>query len=240
MTSSTDSKPPTMAEPALAARRKPARSRSRETVARIRSAAAQIIETEGLPRLNCNRIAAVARVSVGTLYKFFPNKQAILASVVAEWNEERERSLREIARLNPSATLPEQIEGWFRYYVETPASHVLTTSRALQFYPELGVVDQEYRARSVGLIVQALRRDGCGLAPAALRHAARSIHDLGSYLLSRVIELDGAAREAQMAWSLMLMRAAIADATGRRGAAEEISGPAAAGGLSPARATAGR
>jgi len=236
----TGPKPPPTAEPALEARRKPAQSRSRETVARIRAAAGQIIETEGLPRLNSNRIAAVAGVSVGTLYKFFPNKQAILASVAAEWNEERERSLREIARLNPSATLSEQIEGWFRYYVETPASHVLTTSRALQFYPELGVVDQEYKARSVGLIVQALRRDGCDLAPAALGHAAASIHDLGSYLLSRIVELEGEAREAQMAWSLMLMRAAIADATGRKRAAEEISGEAAAGDAPQARATVSR
>ena len=216
MTSSNRSGPsPATSEPVLEARRKPAQSRSRETVARIRSAAAHIIETEGLPRLNSNRIAAVANVSVGTLYKFFPNKQAILASVVAEWNEERERSLREIARLNPSATLSEQIEGWFRYYVETPASHVLTTSRALQFYPELGVVDQEYKARSVAPIIQALRRDGCGLDPAALQGAATAIHDLGSYLLSRIVEPEGEARETRMAWSLMLMRAAIADAAAR-------------------------
>ena len=207
--------PPVTGEPTLAARREPAQSRSRETVARLRSAAAQIIETEGLPRLNCNRIAVVAGVSVGTLYKFFPNKQAILASVVAEWNEERERSLKDISRLDPSATLSEQIEGWFRYYVETPASHVLTTSRALQFYPELGVIDQEYRSRSVAPIVQALRRDGCGLDDEALEAAAASIHDLGSYLLSRIVEREGEAREAQMAWSLMLMRAAIAEATGR-------------------------
>jgi len=220
--------PPVTGEPTLAARREPAQSRSRETVARLRSAAAQIIETEGLPRLNCNRIAVVAGVSVGTLYKFFPNKQAILASVVAEWNEERERSLKDISRLDPSATLSEQIEGWFRYYVETPASHVLTTSRALQFYPELGSVDEAYKARSVDLIVQGLRRDGCKLSPGELQRVAASIHDLGSYLLSRIIELKGAARTAQMDWSLRIMRAAIADAVAQKRPASRAAEKAAA------------
>jgi AcrR family transcriptional regulator len=209
-----------MAEPALEARREPTQSRSRNTVARIREAAAWIIETEGLPRLNSNRIAEVAKVSVGTLYKFFPNKQAILASVVAEWNAERERSITEIARLNPSASLSEQIEDWFRYFVETPAAHVLMTARALQFYPELNVVDEAYKARSVNLIVEALRRDGCTLDPPALQRVAASIHDLGLYLLSRVIEMKGERREAQLVWSLMLMRAAIADAMGQCGTAK--------------------
>jgi AcrR family transcriptional regulator len=217
MRKSTGSRTPSATgEPRLEARRKPAQSRSRETVARLHSAAAQIIETEGLPRLNCNRIAAVAGVSIGTLYKFFPNKQAILASVVAEWNEARERSLKDISKLDPSATLSEQIEGWFRYYVETPASHVVTTSRALQFYPELGVVNEAYKSRSVDLIVQGLRRDGCKLAPAELKRVAASIHDLGSYLLSTIIGLKDEARAAQMDWSLRIMRAAIADAIDRK------------------------
>lgn len=38
----------------------------------------RLLEKEGLAGLNTNRIAATAGVSVGTLYQYFPNKEAIL------------------------------------------------------------------------------------------------------------------------------------------------------------------
>lgn len=198
--------------PPLDARRQPAQSQSRETVAKIREAAARIIETEGLPRLNSNRIAEVAGVSVGTLYKFFPNKQAVLASVLAEWNAEVERAQAELARLNPTATLAAKMEDWFRHMTETSAAHVLVTSKVLQFYPELQAIDQARRTRAVSLIIDALRRDGSALDDSAMAQAASWINELGSYLLIKIMDTQDEAREALMGWSLMVIRAAIADA----------------------------
>jgi AcrR family transcriptional regulator len=40
------------------------------------------LDTEGADALSTNRIAAVAGVSIGTLYQYFPDRQAIVAALV--------------------------------------------------------------------------------------------------------------------------------------------------------------
>jgi len=65
----------------LAPRRKPTQTRSRETVSAVLAAAAELFATAGPARTTTNRIAARAGVSVGSLYQYFPNKEAILAAL---------------------------------------------------------------------------------------------------------------------------------------------------------------
>lgn len=45
-------------------------------------AAARIVETEGLEGLNTNRVAEVAGVGIGSLYQYFPSKEALLGAVI--------------------------------------------------------------------------------------------------------------------------------------------------------------
>jgi AcrR family transcriptional regulator len=58
--------------------REPRQQRSRYKVQLILEAAQQLIERDGLETLTTNAVAALAGVSIGTLYQFFPNKEAIL------------------------------------------------------------------------------------------------------------------------------------------------------------------
>jgi AcrR family transcriptional regulator len=64
------------------ARREPVQDRSRARVARILDSAAEIVEAEGLAATTTKRIAARAGVSVGSLYQFFPDRDAILNDIV--------------------------------------------------------------------------------------------------------------------------------------------------------------
>ena len=66
------------------ARKSPRQSRSRATVDAILVAAAHLLRTLGRERTTTNRIAKVAGVSVGSVYQYFPNKEAI-------WDELRSR-----------------------------------------------------------------------------------------------------------------------------------------------------
>jgi AcrR family transcriptional regulator len=71
-----------------APRKKPAQQRSKETVRALVEAAARILEQEGYERANVNRIAEVAGVSVGSLYQYFPTKEALVAAVARELEKE--------------------------------------------------------------------------------------------------------------------------------------------------------
>lgn len=58
-------------------RKTPVHSRSRATVEAILEAAAHLLEHDGYGRLTTNHIADKAGVSIGSLYQYFPNKDAI-------------------------------------------------------------------------------------------------------------------------------------------------------------------
>ncbi|WP_127169310.1 TetR/AcrR family transcriptional regulator [Xanthomonas sp. BRIP62415] len=62
----------------LAPRRTPLQARSKATIEAIFEASIQLLLTEGLQRLTTTRVAERAGVSVGTMYQYFPHKQALL------------------------------------------------------------------------------------------------------------------------------------------------------------------
>jgi AcrR family transcriptional regulator len=70
-----------MQKPSDAPRKEPRQPRARATVDAILVAAAQLLRSDGAARLTTNRIAARAGVSVGSLYQYFPSKEAVLAAL---------------------------------------------------------------------------------------------------------------------------------------------------------------
>ena len=92
-------------------RKTPRQTRSKETVEAILTAAARILTTEGFEALTTNRVAAVAGVSVGSLYQYFPNKEALVRAlserhthgvrdhIRARFAEAWERPVDEVARM---------------------------------------------------------------------------------------------------------------------------------------------
>lgn len=64
-------------------RKSPRQSRSAETVGIIIEAAARILETDAHDGFSTNAVATKAGVSIGTLYQYFPNKDAILGALLA-------------------------------------------------------------------------------------------------------------------------------------------------------------
>jgi AcrR family transcriptional regulator len=62
-------------------RKSPRQRRSRDTVERILDAAARIFDERGYRGTTTNHVAALAGVSVGSLYQYFPNKDAILVAL---------------------------------------------------------------------------------------------------------------------------------------------------------------
>jgi AcrR family transcriptional regulator len=63
-------------------RKKPVQARSNFTVEAIFDASIQVLIELGIERLTTTRVADRCGVSVGTLYQYFPNKDALLAAVL--------------------------------------------------------------------------------------------------------------------------------------------------------------
>ncbi len=68
----------------LEPRRKPRQVRAELTRERILTAAAHIFAEHGYAAGTTNRIAERARISIGSLYQYFPNKDAILAELLIQ------------------------------------------------------------------------------------------------------------------------------------------------------------
>lgn len=69
--------------------------RSRATVDALIEATARILVTEGFDKASTNRIAAVAGVSIGSLYQYFPGKEALVVAVAQRHRSELDRTARE-------------------------------------------------------------------------------------------------------------------------------------------------
>ena len=76
-------------------RKKPVQKRSQETVAAILEAAAQVFSRNGYAATTTDRIARRAGVSIGSLYQYFPNKDAILLGLVERHIEESQSFVTE-------------------------------------------------------------------------------------------------------------------------------------------------
>ncbi len=63
-------------------RKRPKQQRSRALVDALLTATAQLLGEEGYPKTSTNRIAERAGVSVGSLYQYFPNKEALVTELI--------------------------------------------------------------------------------------------------------------------------------------------------------------
>jgi AcrR family transcriptional regulator len=67
-------------------RKQASQERSRATVDALVEATARILIAEGFDKASTNRIAEVAGVSVGSLYQYFPGKEALVVAVAERHN----------------------------------------------------------------------------------------------------------------------------------------------------------
>jgi AcrR family transcriptional regulator len=95
------------------ARKQPTQDRATKTRQRILDAAAHVFADHGYAAGTTNRIAEYAGLSIGTLYQYFPNKDAVLRALMDTHVEAGARLLQE--RL--SRGLPARLDDILRVFV---------------------------------------------------------------------------------------------------------------------------
>src|SRR5437868_6605036 len=75
-------------------RKKAVQARTQATVDAILRATARILVKEGYDRASTNKIALAAGVSIGSLYQYFPSKEALVAALIERHMDEMAGVLR--------------------------------------------------------------------------------------------------------------------------------------------------
>src|SRR6185503_19872086 len=85
-------------------RKRPRQARSKATVDSILGATARVLVRHGFDGLTTNAVAELAGVSIGSLYQYFPNKEALVGALLERHTEEMNTSV--LAELTRVANLP--------------------------------------------------------------------------------------------------------------------------------------
>lgn len=115
-------------------RRQPTQQRSRQRVRRILDAASELLEQGGYAALTTTAIAARANVSVGSLYQFFSNVDAIVTELVRDWvagfNEIMDR-LDELGPVPMEQSINTIIDEYVEFIRKTPGFVAIYFSNGL-------------------------------------------------------------------------------------------------------------
>ncbi len=138
-------------------RKSATQERSRLTVAVLVEATARVLVKEGYENASTNKIAAAAGVSIGSLYQYFPSKEALVAAVI----ERHKLDMMQLFRTALAEVLQQP--------VEVAARELVTVMiEAHRVDPKLHRVLVEQVPRAGRLEVEAFDREACALIRAYL------------------------------------------------------------------------
>jgi AcrR family transcriptional regulator len=130
--------------PTTSPRRRPRQARAQATVDAIIKATARVLIEEGYDRASTNRIAQAAGVSIGSLYQYFPSKEALVASLVENQQQKMTAVLEDCLAAQRPEGLGERADLLVRaliraYRVDAALDHVLC-----QEVPKVGELQKVY------------------------------------------------------------------------------------------------
>ena len=139
-------------------RRLPVQSRSFQTVTRIVDAASSLLSHTPLDDVTTTRIAAEAGLSVGALYRFFPDKQSIIDAVASRHVGDFrnllqltvlpviEEQFQDLATFDPAVILDRVIDSYVAYLLEHPdfraisfGHHISAATHERETSPQTGL-----------------------------------------------------------------------------------------------------
>src|ERR1700691_6781122 len=92
-----------------AVRRRPRQRRAHQTVEAVLDAVSRVLKRDGVKAVTTNRIAEVAGVSIGSVYQYFPDKQAIFVALHRRHIDEIDRLVATKLVENANSPLEELI-----------------------------------------------------------------------------------------------------------------------------------
>jgi AcrR family transcriptional regulator len=189
-------------------RRSPVQERAKDRVGRILAATEDLLVEVGLRDLKVSHIARRAGVPIGSIYQYFPNREAILRALVDEHHT------RFTAVLRDMASAVQDFPGLIA--MSTQAFDLLSASykgdrafrqlwSSAQGFEPLRALDIEDTMQNAAVICEALRRAMPGLAPDRAMSACVMMCDVAGSVTRLSTELaDGADRGLEAEAKIMI------------------------------------
>jgi AcrR family transcriptional regulator len=163
-------------------RKRPKQARSQQTVDALLEATARVLGARGFEGATTNEIARVAGVSIGSLYQYFPSKEALVAALLEQRTRADLEHIFAAAALPAGAPIAEQLRVGTSAAIEVYRKDLPLYRALLQNAPRIG--------RAEVMRANAQRgRDGLKAMIEANRGRIRDVDpDLGAFILSSAIE----------------------------------------------------
>ncbi|WP_218579768.1 MULTISPECIES: TetR/AcrR family transcriptional regulator [unclassified Pseudomonas] len=157
-------------------RREPRQQRTLAIIHKVEQATLALLKESGITLLNTNAIAERSGIDIKSLYRFFPNKEAIVYRLVQQWLEEirsREKAIYEsqLDLIETWNALDDMIDG-----LEQQFSGYGALWQAMDVIPALHGLEQEHEAIQLGNMVALLRTHGCRWPEKELTELARYLY----------------------------------------------------------------
>lgn len=155
-------------------RKEPKQERSRATVEALLTATARVLIREGYERTTTIRVAEVAGYGVGSLYDYFPNKEALVAALIERHAEEMvglvESAFRSHEDSSMSVAVRAWVEGGVAAHRAEPELHKVLVAQV----PRVGDMKRigEFEGRIAGLVRGHLERHADEIGPKDLALAS--------------------------------------------------------------------
>jgi len=170
-------------------------ARGQKRIMELLRAAGEVFAESGYENATTNAIAARAGVSPGTLYQFFPNKQAIAEALAREYaarNQAIHESLFEDVGLELSLreTIRKLVDPFLEFRRQAPGFEALFTGSVVsrELAARIQILHEQLKQRVAGII----RMRNPQLAPDAVQAAAETSVQIVKGLLP--LALSGSAR----------------------------------------------
>lgn len=190
------------ADPTIATagpRKTPVQKRSRERVERMLTAATALIAERGSDALRMGEVAERAGVSIGSLYQFFPDKTALMGTLVERYNEQSRRCIAQsMASVRDEdgfqRAFAELIDVYYRLFLAEPVMRdVWSGAQADKALRDVQLSESRSNGALVAAVLKRLRPHA---DPAALERSALVVMHLGEEAMRLAVSVDRAEGDA--------------------------------------------
>ena len=196
----------------LRMRREPRQQRTLAIIEKVEQATLALLKEGGITQLNTNAIAERSGIDIKSLYRFFPNKEAIVYRLAEQWLTEV-RSLEkaqyesELSLVQIWDALDDMIDG-----IEQQYSGYSALWQAMDVIPALHGLEQEHEAIHIANMVELLKKHGCCWPQKEITELARYLYRTWDVVKQGSIE-QGEARglmwRAHKKWQHRLLLSAV-------------------------------